>query len=107
MVIFDSTQIFIESKTSIAAKITAIDAVISALFGAAAKAAINSDITEYSLDDGQTKIKETYRGPQAILASIRVFEAQKQYYINQMNGRKIRLVDSRNFPFTRTGNGYI
>lgn len=101
MVIFDSTQIYIESKTGMAAKIVAIDAVIDSLFAAAATAAANSDITEYWLDDGQTKIKETYRGPQAILASIRVFEQQKQYYINKLNGRKIRLVDSRSFPYTR------
>lgn len=107
MVIFDSTQIYLESRTSIAAKVAAIDAVIDALFAAAANAAANSDITEYWLDDGQTKIKETYRGPQAILASIKVFESQKQYYINKLNGRKIRLVDSRSFPFTRNGNGYF
>lgn len=101
MVIFDSTQIYIESKTSIDAKIAAISAVIDALFLTAASSAANGDVTEYWLDDGQTKIKEVFRGPSAVMGSIKVYEQMKQYYINQKNGRKVRLVDSRSFPYTR------
>lgn len=105
MVIFDSSRLYIESKTSIRAKIVAIDNIIAALFSAAATAAGNSDISEYWLDDGQTKIKEVYKSPDSVMKAIGVFEAQKNYYIQQLNGHKVRLIDSKSFPSTNRRNG--
>jgi peptidyl-tRNA hydrolase len=97
MVEYDSAQIYIDSKTTIRAKITAIDAVIDALMTTALKAAGTDNITEYSLDDGQTKIRTMYKGADSVLASVQAFEKIKQMYINRLNGRMTRLVDGRNF----------
>ena len=97
MITFDSADIYIESQATLRAKITAIDAIISALEATALKAAATDNITEYWLDDGQTKIKTTYKGADAVLRSITAYERIKQMYVNRLNGRVVRLVDSKNF----------
>lgn len=101
MIIYDSAYLYIESATSLKDKITKINAVIDALMITALKAAASDNITEYWLDDGQTKIKTQYRGAAAIQSSIIAFERIKQMYVNRLNGRMFRLMDSRNF----IGNG--
>jgi hypothetical protein len=97
MVVFDSAALYIESQTGIKAKIVAIDAIIDALLVTAAKAATNDHLTEYSLNDGQVQIKSAYRGASAIFNSIKEFEKLKQIYMSRINGRVVRLVDSKNF----------
>lgn len=101
MVTYTSGAEYIQSKTSLRAKITAIDAIIDALMTTALKAAESDEIEEYWLNDGQTQIKTIYKGADAVMRSIRSYEQMKQYYIIQLNGRSVRLVDSKNF----TGNG--
>lgn len=98
MPIYDSAAIYIESCTSLRAKITAVDAIITALYVVAATAAGTDNITEYSLDDGQTKIRTMYRGSAGVFNAITGFETLRNRYLNQLNGRMVRLVDSKNFP---------
>ncbi len=105
MVYFDSSSIYITSATDLQTKIARCEAVIEALFTAAEKAAANEDISEYSLDDGQTKIKTVYKSTASVMAAIEVFQTQQQRYINQLNGRAVRMVDSKNFPSNRRRNG--
>lgn len=97
MVTFDNEQIYIETATSLEDKIAKIDNIIDALFVTAAKAAANSNIQEYSLNDGQTTIRTVYRDANAVMASIQVYERMKAHYINKLNGRTVRLIDSQNF----------
>lgn len=97
MVYYDSADIYIESATTIRAKITRINTVITALESSALKAAAQGNISEYSLDDGQTKIRTVYRNPEEVAASINAFEVIKQRYINKLTPRMVRLVDSKNF----------
>lgn len=97
MVVYDSSAIYIDSATTLNEKITRVKAIISALETAALTAAATGNITEYSLDDGQTKISSMYRSPLEIQQSIQAFEVILQRYINAKNGRVIRLVDSSNF----------
>jgi len=92
---FASEVLFIDSVTDMAAKVEAIDAIIAALLVIATSAAGNEDIEEYTLDDGQTKIRTRYRGMSAILKAIQDYEKLRQMYLNRLNGRVIRLVDSR------------
>jgi uncharacterized protein Yka (UPF0111/DUF47 family) len=103
MAIFDSAYVFVECATDLKDKITRIDAIIDALTTTALKMAANDNITEYSLNDGQTQIKTVYKGAHAVLNSIKAFEGIRQTYINQLNGRVIRLVDGKNFPGSRYG----
>src|SRR5688572_712849 len=92
-VIFDSAALYIETATTLQGKIQKIDAIIAALETAALKAAGTGNITEYTLDNGQTKIQTMYRSPEAVQSSINAFEKIRQRYINQLNGRVVRLVD--------------
>jgi len=96
---YESELIYIQSRTTILAKITAIEAIISALETTALTAASTGNIDEYSLDDGQVKIKTTYRNVTQIAKSIQDFETIRQRYINHpsINGRYIRLVDAKSF----------
>jgi hypothetical protein len=103
MVYYDSADIYIQSCTTIREKIARIDAIITALENTALKAAANDNITEYSLNDGQTIIRTVYKGADAVLNSIAAFEKIRQMYINRLNGRVMRLVDGKNF--TGRGNG--
>jgi hypothetical protein len=97
MVEFDSACVYVDGAKNLIEKIARLDAIISALETAALKAAAKGGISEYMLDDGQTKIREVYRSPVEIERSITAFEGIRQRYINRLNGSMIRLVDSKNF----------
>jgi hypothetical protein len=94
-VIYDSASIYIQSATTLKEKIIRIDAIITALEDTALKAASTDDVMEYSLDDGQTKIRTVYRSAESVLNAIQAFEKMKQMYINRLNGRIVRLVDGK------------
>ena len=96
-VIFESAAIYIDSATTLKEKITKVQAVINALMDTALKSASSDHLKEYTLNDGQTQIKASYKGTDAIFASIRNFERLKQMYVNQLTGRMVRLVDGKNF----------
>ena len=99
MVQYDSAQIYIDSATTLREKIVKIDLIIIALETTALKAASTDEISEYWLDDGQTKIKTVYKGADSVLKSIMAFESIKQMYINRLNGRVMKLVDSKNLKY--------
>lgn len=100
---YDSADIYIESASSLRDKIQRIDQVIDGLISNALKAASNDNIEEYSLNDGQTIIRTTYRGAEAVQKSINAFESIKQMYVNRLNGRSFRLVDSKSISGSRYG----
>jgi hypothetical protein len=95
MVIYDSAQIYIDSAATLKEKVVRIDAIITALETSALKAAENEDVLSYSLDDGQTKISSNYRSTESVLKSIEAFLRLRNMYINQLNGRVVRLVDGQ------------
>ena len=97
MVVFDSAAIYIKTAKTHLDKIKKIDAIIDALENTALDAAANSDVTEYSLDDGQTKIKTMYRSSTEIIKAIQSYEQLKQMYVNRLNGRMVRLMDGKSF----------
>lgn len=99
--LFTSEREYIDSCSSVRAKITAIDAIIDALLSAAATSATTDNINEYWLNDGQTQIKTIYKGTHHVYTSIQNFRRLRQEYINQLTGRVHILVDSKNF----NGNG--
>ncbi len=101
MVTYDNEGLYIDSKTSNAAKAKACSQIISALLTLAATEAASDGVSKYTLNDGQVVITAEKRGVNSIMASIKGFENLRKYYIAQVNGRMTRLVDSKNF----TGNG--
>lgn len=99
-VYYDSASIYIDSRTSTRAKVTAINSIIDKLMVLAATAAENPSgpvmIDEYEINDGQSRIRTRYRSFDDIQKSIMSFEKLRQMYINRLNGRVMRAVDSRN-----------
>jgi len=98
MLVFQSEWAYIKSCTTIDAQIAAIDAIIAQLLINAAQAALNNDIEEYWLNDGQTQVKTIYRGADRVAASILVFKKLRNDLVNQKTGRVFRMIDSNNFP---------
>ncbi len=104
MITYNSAQIYVTSATTAREQLTRLDAVINALMATMLTAATTENLTEYTLDDGQTKIHCSYNGVAAIEKSIMSLERLKQIYINRLNGRMARLVDGKSM--TRYyGNG--
>jgi hypothetical protein len=102
MIVYTSESQYLESCASLQQKITAIDAIITALITSATKAATKDGIQEYWLDDGQTKIKTIYKGVDQIWASINAFKRLRNEYVEQLSGgRIIRLVDGKNLSYGR------
>lgn len=97
MIYYDSASVYIATATTNAEKLAKVEAIIAALEDTALKSASNDDLSEYSLDDGQTKIKTVYRSTADVLKSLRGFEQLRQMYINRLNGRVVRLFDEGSF----------
>jgi len=100
MIYYENWSIYINSKTELRDRIINIKAVMSALRAQRLEAAANGNISnmqEYSLDDGQTKIKTVYRSLNEINLALKTLEQELQMCYNQLNGRMVRLVDGKNF----------
>ena len=97
MAVYDSSSIYIESATTLCEKIVRIDEVILALESTMLKAAAGDGVTEYMVDNGQSKVKTITRSVEAISRSMRGLEQIKQRYINSLNGRVMTLVDGKSF----------
>ena len=84
---------YIASAANNDESITRIDTIITNLIiqSATASANPNTDISEYALDDGQTKIRTLYLNPDAIAKAILHWQRAKFQLINQRNGRVTRL----------------
>ena len=102
--IFQSETLFIDSATDMEDKINKIDVIIAALLDLSLAAVGKQDIVEYTLDDGQTKIRTEFRGMSAILRAIDDYEKLRQRYFNRLNGRTFRLVDSKSVLFGLSRN---
>lgn len=96
-VIFEKASDYIESCTTINAKIAAIDAIILQLLNTAAKSAESGHMDEYWFDDGHVKIRSKYRNVTQVESSITGFQRLRNMYVNMKAGRVIRLMDSKNF----------
>lgn len=97
MVTYTSASEYIMSKAGARAKIAAIDLIIDKLLEASLKAAESDLYQEVWLNDGQSQYKTIYNGAQSIQRSIEAFQRTRHYYVNQLNGRRVRLIDSKNF----------
>ena len=96
MATYNSFGYYILDAADLREKITRIDAVITKLEEMALLGADNMDITETSLDDGQTKIKTIYRSAAEIASTITKYMVIKNRYISELNGCRMSLIDSRN-----------
>jgi hypothetical protein len=96
---------YIESADELVVKINRIDQVIEALELQMLSAAGMADVESYTLDDGQSVIKNTYRSPESIAQAITAFEVVKQRYVSRLTGGGVhQLVDKNS---TAGYNPYI
>lgn len=97
MITYDSEFKYVNTAATLQERIANIETIIDGLLTAAEQSVGKEYIEEYSLNDGQTQIRTRYRGTEAITQSIKQWEAIKQIYVNRLNGRVKRLMDSQNF----------
>tara|TARA_R110002072_G_scaffold63777_1_gene158386 strand:+ start:741 stop:1040 length:300 start_codon:yes stop_codon:yes gene_type:complete len=90
-------SIYVGSKTTARAKIEAIEALIDTMMLRITEVAEGtaSTVDEYSMDDGQIKVRTKYRSIRDVEAGINALIKLKQYYINKYNGRTMVLRDVR------------
>lgn len=83
-------KLYIENATSLEQRLERYEQIIEALeLQMVNVGAGNSDIEEYTLDDGQVKISTTYRDVNQIAKAIQGFEFLRQKIINKLNGRSV------------------
>jgi len=102
LVEYDSIEKYVESATTLQARIERLDLIISSMeIQAVASAASSGKFDEYSLDTGQSKVRTKYRSPAELQAAILAWDKLRQTLIarlnNQRTGRVIQLRDHKNF----------
>lgn len=94
---YSSPLEFFRDTQNAMSNIQKIDAIIGALYVAAAASAAGENLTQYSLNDGQTIISATPRSAKQIADSIKAWEGLKNGELQKITGRVFRLVDGKNF----------
>lgn len=97
MIVFESASAYIESCTTISARIAAIDALIDKLLIASVAGAESSHLDEYWYDDGHIKIRNKYRNVSDMKGSITALQQMREHYAQRASGRMVRLMDAKNF----------
>jgi len=94
---FYSISGYISSKKGLREKISAINELIDAMILRTTEAIddIGASVDEYSMDDGQMKVRTKFRNIDDVTMGINALEKIKQRYVNQLNGRVIALKDIR------------
>ena len=78
---------YIQSKTTLLAKINGIEALIDSMILNTAEAIDNSGVASYSMDSGQMKVTTNYRSVEEVNKGIKALEQTLQMYVNRYNGR--------------------
>lgn len=79
---------YVECRPTLAEKISAIDALITAHELKLLDVIGNSDVDEYQMDDGQMKVRTKYRSLADVQKGLDALEILKQRYVNRLNGRR-------------------
>ena len=83
--------LYIQEAASTFERVQRIESIINALELQMLSATANEPIQEYSLDDGQVKIRTMYRSIKGMQDGIFVLEQMKNRLINQLNGHFMAL----------------
>lgn len=78
---------YLESKSKLIGKIATYDLLIEGLEAALLEATLSGHITQYELDDGQMKMRTTYRSITDMTDALNSLIQIRQNYINRCNGR--------------------
>lgn len=98
MTYFESEATYIVASQDDQDRLNRLKQVITALENQMIVAATDSNIDEYSLNDGQVTIRTKYRNPDDILKSINTLEAIYNRLFYKLSGQHIvSLRDARSF----------
>lgn len=99
IVYYSSIRCYFQSKKTLADKIAACQQIIDNMNLLILEFSVNGNAGtgDYELDNGQTKVKGTYRSVEDLTRSINAVETMMWRYINQKEGRMTRLSDQANF----------
>lgn len=86
---FMNETIYIQSAADDYARLQRIESIIVALELQMLSSTANEPIQEYSLDDGQVKIRTMYRSIESMQKGIFVLEQMKNRLLNSLNGHQI------------------
>jgi hypothetical protein len=92
---FTQLTTYIESKTTIQGRINAIETLIDSVLMQMISAVDTGNNIEYLVDNGQSKIMLKYRSPDEVAKVIQTLEKTKQIYVNRLNGRVMRSMDTK------------
>ena len=79
---------YVECKVTLREKIQAIDNIISAMELKLLESIGEANYSEYQMDDGQMKIRASYRSIEDVTKGITELEKLKQRYVSRYNGRR-------------------
>lgn len=98
--IYQSCINYIESATDTKSRLARVLATRTALENQRLAMAMNGNkvgVQEYSLDDGQTKIRTVYRSTNELTLAIAALNAEAVDLQNRLNGRMVKLMGEKNF----------
>lgn len=95
MNIYNNIVLYVNCSADTKEKIARIDAIIAVLEDSELNGAANGDVSEYWLDDGQTKIKTVFRDPEAIERAILALQRRKIRLQNNCAGYRYGLMDGK------------
>src|SRR5688572_18806198 len=108
MITYYKISEYLETVSSLEARLTAVKAILDNMQTAMIAGALNSNKQEYRMDDGQTKIEVVYADFKALTAAYKDMLTVKDILLATLNinaqGRITRRIDSKNFPGNRYGN---
>lgn len=78
---------YIACKSSLLEKVKAYDAIISGMETAYLEAVTSGHLADYEMNDGQMRVKATYRSIAEMNNAIRGLEQIRMQYVNRYNGR--------------------
>jgi len=87
--------IYIESATTKLERLARIEQIIAALELRVVDTISTSNIEEYDINDGQTKIKTKYVTAESMAKAIEAYDKLANKLRNQLNGRQMVLRDWR------------
>ena len=90
---YPSYRQYIDEECGLIERINRLDALVLALLESGLNAAMNQDVQDYTLNDGQTTIRVRVGDVQQIIKMAEQAEALKEFYKAQFNGRVFRLRD--------------
>lgn len=98
-VFYPSFRAYFEDADDLCDKVDRLGQIIDAQLTLAATSGLEDDVKEYRLNDGQTIINVTRRSVEEIMNTIRKLQLIRNAYINQINGRGMRLTNHEDTRF--------